>query len=173
MLKNRNGKLGSGEMDTRPRFVADVNVGRLAKWLRVMGYDTLFPRENGDSELVRVALKEGRVLVTRDAEIARRRAARTGQMTVVLIEKDDLRSQLRQLVRDLGLNLSAGFSRCVRCNEPLRPIAKQDVAERLPPYVLLTQGKFFECQECLRVYWPGTHWTNMMSELSEVFQEAP
>ena len=165
--------LGSGEMHKEPRFVVDVNVGRLAKWLRVMGYDTVFPSENGDNQLVRIALREDRVLVTRDAEIARRRAARTGQMTVVRIEKDDLRSQLRQVVRDLNLNLSGGFSRCVRCNEPLRPIAKQDVADRLPPYVLLTQPKFFECQECCRVYWPGTHWTNMMSELSHVSQEAP
>ncbi len=160
-------------MDTELRFVVDVNVGRLAKWLRVMGYDTLFPKENGDNQLVRIALMENRVLVTRDAEIARRRAARLGQMTVALIEKDDLRSQLRQLVRDLELDLSGGFSRCVRCNEPLRPIAKQDVVDRLPPYVVLTQPKFFECQECRRVYWPGTHWTNMMSELSQVYQEAP
>ena len=173
MLWNWHSRLGIGETDPELRFVVDVNVGRLAKWLRVMGYDTLFPRENGDNELVRVALKENRVLVTRDAEIARRRAARTGQMTVVLIEKDDLRSQLKQLVRDLDLNLSGGFSRCVRCNDLLRPIAKRDVAERLPPYVLLTHAKFLECQECRRVYWPGTHWTNMMSELSQVYQEAP
>ena len=59
-----------------------------------------------------------------------------------------------------------------RKNEPLRPVAKRDVAERLPPYVLLNQAKFLECQVCRRVYWPGTHWTNMMSELSQVYQEA-
>ena len=159
-------------MDLEPRFVVDVNVGRLAKWLRVMGYDTVFPKENGDNQLVRIALKEDRVLVTRDAGIAQRRAARIGQVTVALIEKDDLHSQLSQLVRDLDLNLSKGFSRCVLCNEPLRPIAKVDVADRLPPYVLLTQTKFFECQVCHRIYWQGTHWTNMMSELSQVYQEA-
>jgi len=138
-----------------------------------MGYDTLFPQENGDNNLVRIALNENRVLVTRDAEIARRRAARLGQMTVVCIEKDDLRSQLRQLVCDLRLDLTGGFSRCVRCNEPLHPVAKQDVAHRLPPYVLRTQPEFFEWLACRRVYWPGTHWTNMMSELSQVYQEAP
>ena len=165
MLRDRHNRLDGGEMDSEPRFVVDVNVGRLAKWLRVMGYDTLFPKENGDNQLVRIALIEDRVLVTRDAEIARRRAARMGQMKVALIERDDLRSQLRQLVRDLELDLSGGLSRCVRCNEPLCPIAKQDVVDRLPPYVVLTQPKFFECQECRRVYWPGTHWSNMMSEL--------
>ena len=160
------------ERQTRPRFVVDVNVGRLAKWLRAMGYDTIFPEENGDNELVRIALRENRVLVTRDAGIALRRVVRLGQMSVALIEKDDLRSQLKQLVQDLELDLSGGFSLCVCCNEPLYPIDKQDVADRLPPYVLLTQPKFFQCPECRRVYWPGTHLANMKSELSQVYQEA-
>lgn len=160
------------ERQTRPRFVVDVNVGRLAKWLRAMGYDTIFPEENGDNELVRIALRENRVLVTRDAGIALRRVVRLGQVTVALVEKDDLRGQLTQLVRDLELDLSGGFSLCVCCNEPLYPIDKQDVADRLPPYVLLTQPKFFQCPECRRVYWPGTHLANMKSELSQVYQEA-
>ena len=122
--------------------MVDINVGRLAKWLRAMGYDTIFPKENGDNELVRIALRENRVLVTRDAGIALRRVVRLGQMSVALIEKDDLRSQLKQLVQDLELNLSGGFSLCVCCNEPLHSIAKQDVAALLPPYVLLTQPSF-------------------------------
>ena len=152
--------------------MVDINVGRLAKWLRAMGYDTIFPKENGDNELVRIALRENRVLVTRDAGIALRRVVRLGQMSVALIEKDDLRSQLKQLVQDLELDLSGGFSLCVCCNESLHSIDKQDVTDLLPPYVLLTQPKFFECPECRRVYWPGTHWANMKSELSQVSQEA-
>lgn len=152
--------------------MVDINVGRLAKWLRAMGYDTIFPKENGDNELVRIALRENRVLVTRDSGTALRRVVRLGQMSVALIEKDDLRSQLKQLVQDLELDLSGGFSLCVCCNEPLHSIDKQDVADLLPPYVLLTQPKFFECPECRRVYWPGTHWANMKSELSQVSQEA-
>ena len=152
--------------------MVDINVGRLAKWLRAMGYDTIFPKENGDNELVRIALRENRVLVTRNAGIALRWVVGLGQMSVALIEKDDLRSQLKQLVQDLELDLSGGFSLCVYCNEPLHSIDKQDVADLLPPYVLLTQAKFFECPECRRFYWPGTHWANMESELSQVSQEA-
>ena len=152
--------------------MVDINVGRLAKWLRAMGYDTIFPKENGDNELVRIALRENRVLVTRDSGTALRRVVRLGQMSVALIEKDDLRSQLKQLVQDLELDLSGGFSLCVCCNEPLHSIDKQDVVDLLPPYVLLTQPKFFECPECRRFYWPGTHWANMKSELSQVSQEA-
>jgi uncharacterized protein with PIN domain len=136
-----------------------------------MGYDTLLPNEGGDNELVRIALREGRVLVTRDAGIAQRRAARAGQMRVVQIVADDLRSQLRQLVRDLKLNLDSGFSRCVRCNQLLRLVTKQNVAQRLPEYVCQTHSQFMECPQCLRLYWRGTHWSNMMSELDRVYAE--
>ena len=153
------------------RFVVDVNVGRLAKWLRVMGYDAAFPREKGDNELVRIALQEDRVLVTRDSGIAQRRAVRLGQMKVVRIENDDLRSQLKQLVTELKLDLAGGFSRCVRCNQVLEPRHKQDVAWRLPPYVFQTHSQFMECPQCRRLYWRGTHWTNMMSELERLRQE--
>ena len=158
-------------MATDSRFVVDVNVGRLAKWLRVLGYDTLFPREGGDNQLVRIALQEGRVLVTRDAGIALRRAVRLGQMQVVHILAHDLRGQLRQLVREQQLSLNGGFSRCVRCNDPLHRLPKGQVAERVPPYVLESQSTFMECPSCLRLYWRGTHWANMMSELCRVYQE--
>ena len=120
----------------------------MAKLLRVMGYVTVFPKENRDNQLVRIALMEDPVLVTRDAGIAQRRAARLGQMTLALIEMDDPWSQIRQLIRNLDLNLSSGFSRCVQCNDPLSYIAKQDVAERLPTYVLQTEAKFLEGQVC-------------------------
>ena len=96
---------------------------------------------------MRIALREGRVLVTRDCGIAQRRAARLGQMRVVQIEEDDLVGQLRQLIQALDLNLESGFSRCVRCNEQLRAVKKQDVVERLPPYVGQTQNQFMECPQ--------------------------
>ena len=153
------------------RFIVDVNVGRLATWLRVMGYDTLFPDDTDDNALVRTALREDRVLVTRDAGIGQRRAARLGQLRVALITVDDLRGQLRQLVTDLGLTLDNGFSRCVRCNQTLTPVDKARVEAQLPPYVLQTQDRFHQCPGCRRVYWPGTHWSNMKAELGRVCQE--
>ena len=157
---------------TTPKFVVDVNVGRVATWLRAMGYDTLFPQERGDSELVRLALREDRVLVTRDSGIAARRAVRLGQLKVVQIVDDDLPSQLRQLVRELSLRMDSGFSRCVRCNNPLHPVPKAEVAHQLPAYVSQTQTSFMQCPGCHRVYWRGTHWSNMVSELDKVYKEA-
>ena len=152
------------------RFVVYINVGWLAKWLRVMGYDTLFPKEAGDNQLIRIALRGGRILVTRDGGIASRRAVRLGQMQLVHILDHDLRGQLRQLVRERRLSLNSGFSRCVRCNESLHPLPKVSVAARVPPYVLESQSTFMECPRCLRLYWQGTHWANMMSELHRVYQ---
>jgi uncharacterized protein with PIN domain len=111
------------------------------------------------------------VLITRDSGIAQRRAARMGQMRVVQIVHDDLRNQLRQLVRDMNLNLNSGFSRCVRCNQLLQLVPKQSAAPRLPAYVCQTQCQFMECPQCLRLYWRGTHWSNMMSELGRVYEE--
>jgi uncharacterized protein with PIN domain len=136
-----------------------------------MGYDTLFPQEGGDNQLVRLALQEDRVLLTRDAGIAQRRAARLGQLRVVQISDHHLAGQLRQVVRDLSLDLEGGFSRCVRCNEVLGKVGKQDVAERLPPYVFQTQSQFMECPRCRRLYWRGTHWSNMMAELARACPE--
>ena len=127
-------------MTTELRFVVDVNVGRLAKWLRVMGYDTLFPRDGSDNDLVRIALREHRVLITRDRRISLRRSVRQGQMRVVHILQDDLRSQLRQLVQDLKLDLAGGFSRCVCCNQLLDSVDTESVADRLPHTYSRTTG---------------------------------
>ncbi len=151
-----------------PRFVVDMNVGRLATWLRVMGYDALFPRDEGDDELVRIALRDGRIIVTRDRAFAQRRLVTTGRLRIILIDRDDLAGQLRQVVGSLHLDTDRGLSRCLRCNEPLLESPREAVGERVPPYVYETQRQFFECPLCLRIYWRGTHWTNMRGELARL-----
>ena len=158
-------------MRNEPRVAVDINVGNLTKWLRVMGYDTLFPKEIDDNGLVRIALRDGRILVTRDSGFARRRAVRLGQLQVVEISGDDLDGQLRQLALELDLGLQGIFSRCVLCNELLAKVLREDVAGRLPPYVHRTQRNFRECPNCLRLYWQGTHWSNMVSTLTRVREE--
>ena len=152
----------------KPSFIVDVNVGRLAKWLRVMGYDTLFPSENEDNELVRVALLENRIIVTKDSGLVERRVVTTGRLKVVLIQHDDLKSQLRQVICSLNLDDRRGFSRCIRCNEPLVSISKELAKDGVPPYVYETQEEFMKCPLCLRMYWRGTHWANMHKELVQL-----
>ena len=148
-----------------PRFIVDVNVGRLATWLRIMGYDTVFQDPVEDDELVRVALREGRVIVTRDGGLAERRLAATGRIKVVLVRDDEIRRQLDQVRQELDLDGRNGFSRCVRCNEALGARPKGSVEGLVPPYVYCTQDSFMGCSSCGRVYWRGTHWDKMCREL--------
>jgi len=152
----------------QPKFVVDINVGRLAKWLRALGYDAVLLPDADDGELVRVALRDRRVILTRDRRMLERRVVATGQLRALLIKHEDLKEQLRQVVRSFGLNSQGGFSRCIRCNQPLAPLPRESAAARVPPYVYQTQREFMECPSCHRVYWRGTHWTNMLKELSEL-----
>ena len=150
-------------------FIADVNVGRLARRLRMLGYDTLFINGAEDDELIRIALREGRILLTRDTGIMERRVVTTGKAKAVLIESDDVKAQLRQVVK--GLNLepdSAPFSRCMECNVPLIPRAREEVRDLVPPYVFKTQNQFMQCPDCKRIFWRGTHWEKMLEEIGEL-----
>ena len=154
--------------DRERRFIVDVNVGRLATWLRALGYDTLYIPNVEDNDLIRIAYKEGRTVVTRDTRFAERRLVAQGQLGLVLIKDDDLKSQVRQLVQDLNLSVDGAFSRCLRCNEPLTSLPKEEAKPRVPSYVFRTQEEFMECLRCRRIYWRGTHWSNMRKELSQV-----
>ncbi len=155
-----------------PRFIVDLNVGRLAKWLRVMGYDALFASDIDDGELVRLALREDRVIVTKDSHLTERRVIKSGRLRAVLIKYDDLSSQLRQMIDTLALRENRDFSRRICCNEPLASTSPNAVRELVPPYVFKTQEQFMECPQCRRIYWKGTHWVRMRQELAQISQEA-
>jgi len=147
----------------------DVNVGKLAKWLRIMGYDTLFNKGLGDDELIRIAMDEGRVLLTKDTRILRRRVAYSGRLKLALIRDDDIKEQLRQVIQTLHLDRDLKpFSRCLECNEPLLPRERDEVQDLVPPYVFQTQTQYMECPSCHRIYWRGTHWQRMKMELDQL-----
>lgn len=140
----------------KPRFVADAMLGRLARWLRILGYDTLYDPDWSDAHLARLARAEDRILLTRDLGLARRRGLR-----VLVIAHEDLPSQLDQLHRALGVQAVAPLTRCPVCNEPLEDIPKDHAWGQVPPYVFCTQEWFHLCPACNRFYWRGTHWERM------------
>ncbi|MCI0438569.1 MAG: Mut7-C RNAse domain-containing protein [Chloroflexi bacterium] len=156
----------------RPRFAIDVNVGRLAKWLRGMGYDALYLPNVDDGELLRIARSEGRVIITRDRRILERRLVTRGIVKVFLVESDDFREQMREVAAAFGLDLRNGFSLCIECNARLTSVARERVRERVPPYVYENQEQFFECVRCGKLYWRGTHWRNMRAELAAIVGES-
>ena len=148
------------------RFLADSNVGRLARWLRAYGYDAVYASQMDDRQLIARALAEGRVLLTRDADLTQRRVVARGTVRAVLLGSDRVGDQLRQVVGELGLAGGRQLTRCLECNVELEPRPKADVSDRLPPYVRATQTRFSECPQCHRVYWPGTHWARMRERLA-------
>lgn len=151
------------------KFIVDSNVGRLAKWLRIAGYDTLFINGIDDSGLIRIALEEGRVVLTRDTQILKRRLVASGRLKVVLIEDDEVKAQLRQVVTTLNLARHLrSFTLCLECNQPLVPKKREEVKELVPPYVFQTQNQYMQCPGCQRIYWRGTHWQRMNRELEKL-----
>ena len=145
------------------KFLADNMLGRLATWLRLLGYDTAYRPEADDSELARVARAEDRVLLTRDVELTRRRGLRH-----LLIESENVDEQLQQVFRALDLTARQAFSRCAECNVPLDPASKETIQSQVPPYVFQTQDHFLRCPRCQRVYWRGTHWARMLARIEDL-----
>jgi uncharacterized protein with PIN domain len=155
------------------RFIADSNVGRLGRWLRIAGFDTVCAGGIDDNRLVRIALDEDRVLLTRDTHILERRVVTSGRLKVILIHDDQPRAQLGQVLATLELADELNpFSRCVECNASLRQIEKEQVQGMVPPYVYRTQAYYMQCPGCGRVYWRGTHWVRMKEDLERVAGKA-
>ncbi len=151
------------------KFIADSNVGKLARWLRMIGYDTLLFKEKDDSKLIKIALKEGRVILTKDTQIMKRRLITNGELKAIFIKHDDPKAQLQQTVKTLKLDYYfKPFSLCLECNQALIPRSKDEVQSLVPSYVFKTQKQYTECPSCHRIYWQGTHWQAMVKELENL-----
>ncbi|MFZ0889184.1 MAG: Mut7-C RNAse domain-containing protein [Candidatus Binataceae bacterium] len=143
-----------------PAFAADRMVGRLARWLRMLGADVLYDPALSGPALLRLARREGRRMLTRDKRL------RTAP-DVLYVESNLLRDQLREVLASFPFDARRhAFTRCLECNRPLTTVARELVARRVPPFVYASQDQFAECKVCGRIYWPGTHVARVMRELS-------
>jgi len=153
-----------------PRFVADAHLGGLAHMLRMLGFDTLYDNHFDDDEIVVIAERDGRIVLTRDRELLKRRAVTHG----CYVHAQQSEAQLREIVERLDLARSARpFTLCLHCNAPLRPIDKASVLDRLPPRVQVHYERFSLCDGCGRVYWEGSHWRNMLKVLDGLLPADP
>jgi uncharacterized protein with PIN domain len=153
------------------KFIVDNNVGKLAKWLRMMGYDTLFFNGSDDSRMVATALAEGRVILTKDTQIMKRRVVTSGRLKAILIKSDKPELQMHQVIDTLKLDCQfKPFTICLECNQPLEERSKEAVKDRVPPYVFQTQRQYMECPACHRIYWRGTHWQAMTQRLKNLMK---
>ncbi len=146
-----------------PRFIADAHLGGLARLLRLAGFDTLYDNGIDDGAIVTVARRDGRVVLSRDLELLKRRDLVHGCFLHALKPE----RQFAELVVRLGLAAWARpFSLCLACNAPLRPVAKAEVLERLPERVRERHARFVTCDVCQRVFWEGSHWLSMRAVLA-------
>jgi len=150
------------------RFIVDANAGKLAKWLRMMGYDTLFFNGPDDGSMVKLALAQGRTVITRDTEFMKRRAISSGRVRALLVSGDDPAAQMQAAVTALGLDKDyRPFTRCLECNAELSSRAKNEVTGSVPKRVYRLQEQYMQCPSCQRIYWRGTHWAAMSRKLTE------
>ena len=155
----------SDEDDSGFKFLVDEMLGTLAKWLRAIGYDTEYYSGGGDSALVQQALREDRIILTRDSYLVKRKMVKKS----LLVQGDDPRQEFRHVVEELGLDVKKGlFTRCLICNLELAPVEKKEVRDRVPIYTYMTQDRFYECPNCGKVYWPGTHKDSMLEFISSL-----
>jgi uncharacterized protein with PIN domain len=140
-------------------FIADAMLGSLAKRLRLLGFDVLYDPALADNEILRLALEQGRVILTRDTGLASRPLARNH----ILIKSDHVEEQIQQVINTFSLPAAGPLTRCSVCNQPLAPLDRDAARDRVPEHVQRTMTTFFECKGCGRVYWEGSHVKNMAS----------
>jgi len=153
---------------SRPRFVADGMVGRLAKWLRLLGYDTVYVKNLTDTDILDIAESEGRIILTRDRLLIRRRRCRH----YIFIRSDHWRHQLKQVYLEAGLDCDLMLTMCALCNRPLGTIDRHSVESLVPAYVYRTQGTFLRCEQCSRIFWSATHVSEIHKEFRSLKEES-
>jgi hypothetical protein len=148
-----------------PRFVVDGHLGRLAAYLRMLGFDTWYDRFADDRLLAAVAAGENRVLLTRDAGLLKRREVAEGYR----VRSDDPRRQLQEVSRRFGLTSQfAPFRRCMDCNGLLGSVPKAEIADLLPPHTRETKNEFSRCLHCRKIFWRGSHYARMLDRIQEL-----
>jgi len=155
------------------KFIADSMLGRLARWLRLLGCDTLYYPYIEDRRLIRIAGEEGRALITRDTRLVKMRGLRK----FLLLHENDPFEQLKKVIITFNLNpfgLRKGgfethpYSRCSLCNTPLESISKEHAKLHVPEYVYQTSESFKQCPACGKFYWKGTHPEKLRKKLMEI-----
>ena len=144
------------------RFAADRMLGKLAKWLRILGYDTLYSNTLSNDRFLALA-DEDRVLLSRDTRLVRKVAPDR----LIFVEANDPKMQIRGLIRQLGLKPQPDefFSRCTVCNRLLEPVEPEDVVGKVPDYIWTSHNEFSQCKTCERIYWPGSHLARSRREI--------
>ncbi len=150
-------------IQTVPKFIADCHLGKLAKYLRVMGFDTLYFNSIDDNDLVEMANKQGRIILTRDKALHDRKESST-----FYLESIDNLQQLKELKEYFFIKDYKLRGRCIVCNTELESINKNEIKEKIPKKVKQHFSDFEICRTCDRIYWHGDHYRRMMKTIASI-----
>ncbi|MCX7766561.1 MAG: Mut7-C RNAse domain-containing protein [Candidatus Sumerlaeia bacterium] len=146
------------------KFIADTMLGRLARWLSLLGYDIVYSGVIDDEELVRQARANQRIILTRDTRLKNTHP----DVSVLVLKTTDRWEQLREVIMKFPLNFSeTAFTRCQQCNVEIIVVDKKEVLERLPPFVRQTQETIYQCPQCQKLYWEASHIDHIKSLLKQ------
>jgi uncharacterized protein with PIN domain len=149
-----------------PKFVADCHLGKLAAYLRMLGFDTYYEAQVEDSRLITVASSESRILLSRDRRLLMHKSLKVGYCPRSLNSQDQLREILVKFNLWKKIN---PFKRCIQCNGIIQSIEKQEVVDNLLPLTKLYFDEFSMCQECRQVYWKGSHYERMTKIIDQIY----
>jgi uncharacterized protein with PIN domain len=136
-------------------------LGSLARWLRMMGYDTIYDKTKEDPDIAQLARAESRFILTRDRELSKEPGA-------LLLENEDLDSQLKAVVTRYGLKFNEDMIRCSTCNGELLDLPKEEAKGKVPDGAHEVNEKFWKCSKCEKIYWKGTHWVGITERLKRL-----
>lgn len=147
-----------------PRFICDVHLGTLARRLRLLGFDTVYRNDLEDDEIVRIAGKERRIVLTRDGGILNRRGGEGYRPDSIFPDE-----QVREVVSAFGLKERISpFSRCIACNGDIAPVDRESVMALVPPRSGRFMKRFWQCRGCGKIYWQGSHYEKMLRWIDDV-----
>jgi len=150
------------------KFVADIMVGKLARYLRMCGFDVVYDNYFDDAKIVEIAMQQSRIILTRDALMLKRRDCSSNAVKSIFIKSTRLAEQLAQLKDELDLIIEPDLIRCIECNTVLQDIEKVCVKDKVPAYVYETQKSFMFCPSCIKYYWRGTHYENIKKYFDKI-----
>ncbi len=152
------------------KVLCDQMLGSLAKWLRLLGVDTLFIADSiEDDELVNIALGEKRILITRDKELLVR--AEKKVIPTIPIQSTDLTNQIETVLEIISIDENRFFSRCTICNALVKKVDKKSVKPNIPDKVFLNKDLFWYCSSCNKYYWKGSHYDKILDTISEIIKK--
>ncbi|CUS77992.1 hypothetical protein JGI7_01562 [Candidatus Kryptonium thompsonii] len=147
------------------RFVADVMLGKLARWLRLLGYDTIYNPKLSTKELVKIANEEERVFLTRSKRVAEE----FGAKNFYIIKAEKFKEQLNEVIKNLHLDTETNlFSRCSICNTEIVEVEKSSIINLIPEETAKSFEEFYQCPKCGKIYWNGSHTTRIVKILNEI-----